>query len=151
MITTEEAGNDKTEYPYDEVILLKKLYNSSSIVGLIVKKALDYLANGIYDGMFHTSSRVTRIISSVTRITELRWSRVKERLIFRCPECGNKVSGECGRFKCYICGEVLVLRSEVLGDICNRCESFKRKLCMKPIDTDKDIESPVRSKRYEEG
>lgn len=104
---------------------LRKITEEDGKVSKILLFSLQRLAEDVKDGLVSMDSESKRILTNITKNTELRWEWISKRLKIRCPECATELNGWCARFKCYVCGEELMLQSKTLHNICETCPSYK--------------------------
>lgn len=101
------------------------LKNASPIQKMVIEESLKRFSDEVADQVVVLDKDGEKAVRQLTRHPELRWRYINTRYKFRCPECGNRMHGDCSRYSCSICGENTILKSAVLFNICKRCVSYQ--------------------------
>jgi len=86
--------------------------------------AFSLLAEDIIDEIVTTTNERIGAVAKITRNTELRWLYISRRLNIRCPTCSSPIHSNCGKFKCFKCGQSSTIKSHLIGEICRGCKSL---------------------------
>jgi len=106
---------------------LKQVLDTDQVLKKLVEYSLNNTVDAVAEHLLVMNDEFLKKLIRLTRSTELRWVNVLKGLRIRCPECGGVLKGDCAKFKCYTCEEQLMVRSEVLHDICKRCKAYNNK------------------------
>lgn len=121
--------------------LLHLLHQDEGPLGNLFRKFIEDVAEDVIDEVIVTDRKTMSTLGNVSGSAELRWRVTSERLSIHCPSCGSRVYPNCARVSCYKCGEVSMIKSQVLSDICKKCVSFGKE-CEGPLEED-DLQSPI--------
>lgn len=91
--------------------------------------SLDRLAVDLSDEFVSVTSDMARTLATLTGLPTLRWRMFLEKVSMKCPSCSNTLVSECARVSCAKCREELIVRSDVLLEICKGCISYSNKSC----------------------
>lgn len=105
--------------------LERVLKDATPVVKTVIEESLKRFSNDVVDEIVALDKDAEDQVRRLTRHPELRWKYINTKHRFRCPECGNRMYSDCSRYTCSVCGEVTILKSPVLFDICKQCVSYK--------------------------
>ena len=127
--------------------LEKLLKGASSTTKVVIEESLKRFSDDVADNVVVLDKEAEDKVRRLTRHPELRWKYINTRYKFRCPECGNRMYGDCSRYSCSICGEKTILKSPVLFDICKRCVAYKNECPGSMVSTEPEpimIKTPTK-------